>query len=79
MSPSPAWVARLLTIASVTAGLGLIGASAGGVMAMDSELQAATQAPVPTRLVGESVPEGSRDHWRCRRPDAGRTAYSPEV
>ncbi|CAA9474250.1 MAG: hypothetical protein AVDCRST_MAG30-339 [uncultured Solirubrobacteraceae bacterium] len=79
MPPSSSWVARLVTVASVTAGLGLIGVSAGGVVAMDSELQAATQAPVPTRLVGEPAPEGTRGDWRCPRPDAGRTAYSPEV
>ncbi len=79
MSPSSPRVARLVTVASVTAGLGLIGASAGGIVAMDSELQAATRAPVPTRLVGEAPAAEARDDWRCRRPEAARPPYSPEV
>lgn len=79
MSPSPSWFARSLTVASVTAGVGLIGASAGGVVAMDSQLQAATETPVPTRMIGEPALAEPRGDWRCRRPEAARPAYSPEV
>ena len=79
MSPSPSWFARLLSIASVTAGVGLIGASAGGVVAMDSQLRAATEAPVPTRMVGEPARTDPRGDWRCRQPEGTRPARSPEV
>ena len=79
MSPSPSWFARLFTVASVTAGVGLIGASAGGVVAMDSQLRAATQAPVPSRMVGEATRTETPGDWRCRHPEATRTVHSPEV
>ena len=79
MSPSPSWFARLFTVASVTAGMGLIGASAGGVVALDSQLRAATEAPAPTRMVGEPARTGTRGDWRCRHPEGTRPARSPEV
>ena len=79
MSPSPSWVARSLTVASVAAGVGLIGASAGGVVAMDSELRAATEAPAPTRMVGEPARTAPRGDWRCRHPESTHPIRSPEV
>lgn len=79
MSSSQLPVGRIATIASVACGLTLIGASAGGVVAMDSQLRAATETPVPTRLVGEYPVGGPHGDWRCPRRDMAPPAYSPEV
>lgn len=67
---------RLAAIASVVAGLALIGVSADGVLALDSDLRAATAPPIPTRLAEDHAP-AERD-GRCRKPyfTAPRT---PEV
>ena len=65
MSPSDSIPRRLAAAVSVTAGLALIGASAGGVMALDSRLRAATSHTVPARLTDDHAPY-QRD-GRCRR------------
>ena len=65
MSSSDSIPRRLAAVASVTVGLALFGASAGGVMALDSELRAATTQTVPTRLAEDQAP-AERD-GRCRR------------
>lgn len=67
---------RLAAVASVVVGLGLLGASADGVLALDSELKAATAPTVPTRLTDEWAP-GDRD-GRCRQPKPA-APRSPEV
>ena len=56
---------RLVAVTSVAAGLVLIGASAGGVVALDSGLQAATQPVVPTRTVEDRFAPAHGD-GRCR-------------
>ena len=75
MSPSDSRLRRLATAATVATGLALLGASAGGVMALESDLRAATHSVVPTRLAEEAAPGAQ---WRCRRahPPA---RYSPEI
>jgi hypothetical protein len=65
MSPSDSIPRRIAAVASVTTGLALIGASAGGVIALDSQLQAATTHTVPARLAEDQAPY-QRD-GRCRR------------
>ncbi|CAA9466066.1 MAG: hypothetical protein AVDCRST_MAG38-715 [uncultured Solirubrobacteraceae bacterium] len=67
---------RLAAVASVVVGLGLIGASADGVMALESDLEAATAPAVPSRLAEDRAP-GERD-GRCRRSEY-RAPRSPEV
>ena len=76
MSPSDSRLRRLATAATVATGLALIGASAGGVVALESDLRAATHSVAPARLAEEATPPGSQ--WRCRRahPPA---RYSPEI
>ena len=68
---------RLVAITSVAAGLVLIGASAGGVVALDSELQAASQPVVPTRMVEDKFAPGHGD-GRCRE-SAPVERRSPQV
>ncbi len=65
---------RVAAVISVAAGLALIGASAGGVLALDSELRAASQTVVPSRLTEDRAP------WdgRCREPHPAESR-SPEV
>lgn len=79
MSSSQLPVSRIATVVSVACGFALIGASAGGVVAMDSQLRAATEAPPPTRLVGERPVGGPHGDWRCPRRDTAPPAWSPEV
>ena len=76
MSSRDSMPRRLAAAASVVVGLGLLGASADGVLALDSELKAATTPTVPTRLTDEQAP-GERD-GRCRRPKPA-PPRSPEV
>ena len=76
MSSHDSMPRRLAAVASVVAGFALIGASADGVLALDSELKAATAPPVPTRLAEDHLP-GERD-GRCPRPDF-TAPRSPEV
>ena len=64
MSSSDSIPRRLAAVASVTGGLALIGASAGGVMALDSQLEAATSHAVPARLADDQFP--SERDGRCR-------------
>ena len=67
---------RLAAVASVVVGLGLLGASADGVLALDSELKAATTPTVPTSLTDELAP--AKRGGRCRRPEPV-APQSPEV
>ena len=67
---------RFAAVASVVVGVGLIGASADGVLALESQLEAATAPAVPARLAEEHTP-GERD-GRCRRSEY-RAPHSPEV
>ncbi len=76
MSSHDSMPRRLAAAISVVAGLALIGTSADGVLALDSELKAATAAPVPTRLA-EDRRYGERDR-DCPRPDF-TAPRSPEV
>ncbi len=68
---------RLVAVTSVAAGLLLIGASAGGVVALDSDLRAATQPVVPTRMVEDRFAP-AHDDGRCRE-FAPIQRRSPEV
>ena len=77
MSPRDSLPRRLAAVASVVVGLGLIGASADGVLALDSQLEAATAPAVPTRLTGDET-LSPRD-GRCPWPDYRALPRSPEV
>jgi hypothetical protein len=67
---------RLAAVASVVVGLGLIGASADGVLALDSQLEAATTPTLPARMTEDYRYDG-RD-GRCRPPELG-PQRTPEV
>lgn len=68
---------RLVAVTSAAVGLVLIGASAGGVVALDSDLRAATQPVVPTRMVEDRFAPADGDR-RCRE-HAPSQRRSPEV
>ena len=76
MSPSDSTPRRLAAAATVVVGLGLLGASAEGVLALDSKLKAATAPTIPTRLTEERAP-AERD-GRCHEPEF-TAPRSPEV
>ena len=67
---------RLAAIFSVGLGLGLIAASAEGVLALDAQLEAATTPTVPARLQEDYRPSGH--DGRCRNPEF-TAPRSPEV
>ena len=67
---------RLAAVASVVLGLALLGASADGVLALDSQLEAATAPPVPARLTEERRDDGRDGRCRPRQPTSSRI---PEV
>ena len=68
---------RLAAGTSVVVGLGLLAASADGVLALDSQLEAVTAPAVPTRLAEDHAP-AYRDVHDCPRLEY-RAPRSPEV
>lgn len=78
MSSLPSRLQRAAAVATVAAGLGLLGVSVSGIAAMQSDLEAATRPAVPSRLVDDRSPLPVPDAHPCPRP-APPDTVGPEV